>query len=833
MESTVKRFLFIPLFLICLTSQSQVNRQNPFIVDRVSKTIKISSPDKKISLSIDYKNGCVIKSLAVNGINTLSLSGAYTGVSTKDGAGTSAGTISKLSILESPGRITIKGIQYQIGTNYFDEVWDFTIKNKSIIWDITRLNTQNMITEDMAFPRWHFKDLSVWKAGILNNGGMVWCKYLKNANDTYGVHTGGATFYNEKTGDGLFILATPDKDHVIASKFSNTAGEFTFTQVVSATPVGQRYNLNRFVAKKPDVFAPVQIGKGKTTARIELKYVDYFQAYSRGTLPGIDAESVRELLNTTARYGVVDNNLVGGNGWLTNWTVTHEPFFAQIGMAIGDKNYISNMTATLDQERDQAMLPDGRVLSRWHNSAGDEIPGTYNPKTGYYEAQWGYMIDSQTGYVINTAEQFDLNGSITWLRSHQASCEKALDWLIRRDENHNGLYEMMNSLTSEHKASDWLDIVWASYENSFINAQLYEALTLWGRCEKILGSNEKSQYYLEKAGKLKETFNKPVEEGGFWSASKKQYIYWRDKDGSTHGDNLITPINFAPIAYDICDDPQRIKMILDQIEERNEKEHLFHWPLVYDSFKKEEVQSGNWPFPKYENGDIFPSWGCVGIRAYAKYDKNIALKFVVNLLDQYKKDGLSSQRYSRLTQKGLGDDVLSGICTSITALYRDIYGIRPKFNRMGLEPNLTAGLNGTHFTYTLRDTPYDITLSQQNYQMQTKVFSVKCNSAFGAAGLVGRLVFYPGNQDDQMVTITGKLKRSIALSVDGTDKNELIYNISTPDSYTIQFKGLRPQSTYELSVNGRKRLLTSTPGGVVVFDAVSTGSLKYSLRMKS
>ncbi|WP_449435489.1 hypothetical protein [Pedobacter steynii] len=129
----------------------------------------------------------------------------------------------------------------------------------------------------------------------------------------------------------------------------------------------------------------------------------------------------------------------------------HEPFFAQIGMAVNDQNYTNNMSATLDQERDQAMLNDGRVLSRWHNAAGDEIPGTYNAKTGYYEAMWGYTIDSQTGYVINTSEQFDLNGNIEWLRSHQVSVEKALDWLIKRDSNKNGIFEMMNNNVAEKK----------------------------------------------------------------------------------------------------------------------------------------------------------------------------------------------------------------------------------------------------------------------------------------------------------------------------------------------------------------------------------------------
>lgn len=84
---------------------------------------------------------------------------------------------------------------------------------------------------------------------------------------------------------------------------------------------------------------------------LEMEYVDYAVAYSRGNLPGIDAEAVRELMNTTGRYGVVDNTIVGANGWTTNWKCLHEPFFAQIGMALNDGNYVKNMSATLDSER--------------------------------------------------------------------------------------------------------------------------------------------------------------------------------------------------------------------------------------------------------------------------------------------------------------------------------------------------------------------------------------------------------------------------------------------------------------------------------------------------
>src|SRR5690606_41659072 len=113
------------------------------------------------------------------------------------------------------------------------------------------------------------------------------------------------------------------------------------------------------------------------------------------------------------------------------------------------------------QEKEQAILENGRVLSRWHDVPGDEIPDTYNKNTGYYEAMWGYTVDSQTGYIINTVEQFHQTGDLKWLGKHKETCERALDWLIRRDSNDNGSFEMVNNTVGEHKWSDWSDIVWS------------------------------------------------------------------------------------------------------------------------------------------------------------------------------------------------------------------------------------------------------------------------------------------------------------------------------------------------------------------------------------
>jgi hypothetical protein len=826
--------IFLPLlclFLFILHPGAAYNKHVTTRISPAAKTVTITASGNQLSMVIDYSAGYVIKQLQIKGKNVLSPAGIYTGIATKTGIFSSGKGSGNIKLSQNKGIIKLSDLTYGDGNLTVNETWEFKVNGDKISWTITRDYNRDAELEDMAFPKYNFSNLAVWKGGILDNGGMVWCKYLKQVDDTYGVHTGGVTYWNAESGNGLRISTKTDNGDAVASKFSHSSNnEFTSTQLVTNSVLQQRHDLSRFVSQKADIFAPFKIKKGTVKVQVDLQYVDYFKEYSRGTLPGIDAVAVRELMNTTGRYGVVDNNIIGGNGWLTNWKCLHEPFFAQIGMALGDKNYTKNMSATLNQERDEAMLADGRVLSRWHNEAGDEIPGTYNPKTGYYEAMWGYTVDSQTGYVINASEQFDLNGDVNWLHSHQASCEKALDWLIKRDANHNGIFEMMNNNIAEKKASDWLDIVWASYENAFVNAQMYEALNLWANCERVLGNKEKAAYYTAIAARLKTAFNKPVYEGGFWSPTKKQYVYWRDNDGSVHGDNLVTPVNFAAIAFGLCDDPQRKALILDQIETRAAKENLFHWPLCFDSFKKDEVSNGNWPFPKYENGDIFPTWGYLGVRAYAGYNKGIALKYIHKLLNQYKKDGLSSQRYSRVSQLGLGDDILAGISTGITALYRDIYGLRPKWNRMGIEPKLSAELNGTEFSYTLRDTVYSIKLSVDKYTVSTNGFTVTGKQAFGASKNGKTLSFYPGNQDSMQLSAKAATSHSINLHVDAWSVGSYSWSVSSADDYQFTIKGLQPGAAYRVWINNTRQNIKANANGDIMLKKRCTAVTTFKLR---
>ena len=335
-----------------------------------------------------------------------------------------------------------------------------------------------------------------------------------------------------------------------------------------------------------------------------------------------------------------------------------------------------------------------------------------------------------------------------------------LDYLLRRDSDGNGLVEMMTDSHTQQRGSDWIDVIWASHENALVNAELYYALTLWADAEELLGDGARAAEYRQRAAKLKASYNRTTAEGGFWDPQNQWYVYWRDKDGSIHGNNLVTPVNFAAIGYGLCDDAGRREAILGRMETEMRKEKLFFWPLNFFPYQPGEGQAVNFPFPKYENGDIFLSWGELAVRAYAKSNPEIAVKYVKNVLEKYEADGLSYQRYERQSQRGAGEDILAGNCMTVVGLYRDIYGIQPKHNRLYLEPHLTAELDGTRLRYQLRNQSYLIDLNAGASRMAVDDFAVLAPEPFALNVQGDTAEFFPGSQDTPSLSVIRSLPRT-------------------------------------------------------------------------
>jgi hypothetical protein len=802
-------FLWLTAWLAGNSSIQAAATHGTIHLDARQKLITLADGQGRLALRLNYQDRCVLDQVIVRGHEVAAESGVASGIRV-DGQWFTSRTMATPQVAIHKNTVTVTGILFgKPGVEWVRETWQFTVLPDQILWRIIRKYFMETSLEDAAFPEWDFSNMSTWTGGMLDDGGVVWNKYLGTPNATYGAHAGTVTFWNHERRDCLRITPTIPEDHYGTVRFSHlTNNIFSFNYAVSSKELKLKHDQRRFLSNRQDLWAPFQVKAGELTVEFALQALDYNQAYDRGTFQGLDGGNVRELLNSVGRYGVIDKRLVGGNGWRSGYICLHEQFFAEIGLALDDPDYTANFSKALDYERDHAISLDGRVKSRWTYNSGDAMPGTYDA-LGFYEAKWGYLMDSQPDYVINVAEQFDLTGDRRWLAGQKTACERALNFLMRREVQKSGLVAMMTSSEKEQKGSDWIDIIWASYENALVNAELYEALGLWAGAEDSLGDPAQATIYRAFAARLKTSFNRPISEGGFWDPINRWYAYWRDKDGSIHGDNLITPVNFAAIAYGLCDDPARQEAILNRVETEMQKENLFIWPLSFFPYQPDEGAASNFPFPKYENGDLFLSWAELGIRAYAAHDPARALKYVKNTLARYDQDGLSFQRYLRKSQHGAGDDILAGNCMPVVGLYRDIYGIQPQPNRLYLAPHLPGELNGTQLRYKLRGHLYVIDLSTESCAVTAGACTLRGSSPFGINATGSGLEYFPRADADWAMSVSAPASQPLMIQIESLPDDP-----HTPRQWTEtspQVKGtiphvmthLQPNAVYELKDNGQ------------------------------
>ncbi|MGZ3751642.1 MAG: alpha-L-rhamnosidase-related protein [Mucilaginibacter sp.] len=787
----------------------------------LAKEVTISNP--KISMTLSYGEKASIASLVVNGQKVISgTDGIFTSVKV------GGITYSSLHLKGTPVLLKTGNIIKLVGINYGDENlaikenWIFTITGKSIKWTLERSCSKPVAAEEAALPVFNFDSINTWEGAYQGYGGLAWFYLFNEKLCTYGVHTRSTNFWNSKTGNGLNITVIAPGNQV-AMKYTRTNDDRLAYTISKSNKellpkLDSGTNRRRFVRGRTDVWSAFTIPAGTSTQSITLSYIDVKQKYGRGEFKGIDGAEVSAVLNTIARIGVIDSLHFGGNSWHTPYgpICLHEQYIGQLGLAINDPNYLMGYQSCLDYYRDHAIKPGGRVYSRWAYTNEDAMPGKFN-KYGFYEAQWGILMDSNPDLVTNIAELYDMTGDKNWVMRHQRSCEKVLDWILKRDGNGNGLVEMMTDNHDEKKSSDWIDIIWASYENAFVNAKLYHALVKWATIEHQLNNEPKAKYYADFAARLKVSFNKSTKDGGFWDEEKGCYVHWRDKDGSVHGTNMVTPVNFMAIAYGICDNDARKKTILDNIEAQMQQEKLFFWPLCMTSYAPGEGKEWQFPFPSYENGDLFLSWGSVGVKAYADYKPALAIKYVKNVLEQYSKDGLAFQRYGRVKQDGLGDDILSGNSLAIVGLYQAIYGINPLYNRFYLDPHITPDLAGTVLNYNFRGKQLVINLDSGSYSVSDKTFKVTDNARFGFNTTTNQLSYFNGNSAG--VSLEAKSAQHLAIYIKNWDANKMEWHQRAHSTIAFVLHQLKPNTVYKLAINGNlvKSVRSNLKGELLIY----------------
>jgi hypothetical protein len=778
--------------------------------------------NKKMSLTLDYGQSARITLLIVNGQKVITGDdGIFTSISTNGNVYSSL-RLNKTPVLVKTGNLVrLNNISYGDKNFSIHENWLFTINVRSIKWTIQRTTNKSAIIAETGTPVFKFDSIGTWEGAYQGYGGLAWFYLFNQKLCTYGVHTRSSDFWNSKTGNGLNITVNANGRNV-AMKYTRTnddkvAYTISTSQNELLPKLDSGTHRRRFINGRTDIWSPFRLAAGTTTESITLTPFDFGEKYGRGKFNGLNGTEVSNVLNTIARIGVIDSLHFGGNSWHTPYgpICLHEQYIAQMGLGINDPKYLAGYQSCLDFYCAHAIKPDGRVYPRWAYTNEDAAPGQFN-KYGFYEAQWGILMDSNPDLVTNISDLYNMTGNKVWVKSHQLACEKILNWILARDSNHNGLVEMMTDNEQAKKSSDWIDIIWASYENAFVNAKLYHALVEWADIEHQLNNEVMAKYYVAFAARLKASFNRSTKNGGFWDEEKGCYVHWLDKDGSAHGNNMVTPVNFMAIAYGICDDGARKKIILDGIETQMKKENLFFWPLAMYSYAPGEGNGWQFPFPAYENGDIFLSWGSIAVKAYAEYDPALAVKYVKNVLDQYSKDGLAYQRYGRIKQNGLGDDILSGNSLAITGLYQAIYGINPLYNRFYLDPHITPELSGTILKYNYQGKKLVISLDSSSYAVLSGGFKITAGKDFGFNAAKNSLSYF--NRDMPDVALQAATAGHLSITIKNWNMSDMKWeqhNASGAVNYTVH--RLKPDAVYSVIINGAvKKMKCSSNGELMI-----------------
>jgi hypothetical protein len=803
-------------------------------IDKKNKVVVFGN--NKMILTLDYNQKCNISCLEVNGQKVIEgTSGIFSRIKTVSKTYSTLKLDSSPEITVTRHSVSVKGINFGDADLKISEDWTFTITDRDIVFTVERTIPKAFAADEVSFPSFNFSSINTWEGAFLESGGLAWFYLFTGQKFTYGVHSNYSAFWNSKTGNGLKIDVSSSGKQIAGSYTRSMSDQLVYEVTVSDSEMIPRYDADThrrlFIRGESNVWSGFEIPEGKDSQTITLTPFDYQTEYNRGKFVGIDGARVTSVMNTIARIGVIDSRHFGGNSWHTPYgpLCLHEQYIAQFGIGINDERYLNGYKQCLDFYRDNAVTTDGRVISRWAYENGDAMPGTVSPK-GFYEAQWGYLMDSNPDYVINVSELYNQCGDIAWVKGQRSVCESALDYMLKRDSNGNHLVEMMTGNHSDRKGSDWIDIIWASFENAFVNAELYRALVLWSDIEGQLGNPQKADYYSNYAEKLKISFNKPTGQGGFWDQEKQCYIHWRDKDNSIHGNNLVTPVNFMAIAYGICDDKSKSAVILDQIEAQMQKENLFFWPICMFSYQPGEGNDWQFPFPNYENGDIFLSWGSVAVQAYAGYKPELAVKYVKNVLSRQSQDGLAFQRYGRINQDGLGDDILSGNSMAVIGLYQFIYGINPLHDRLYLNPRITRDLAGTELIYNFRGEKLNIGLDIGENVISNKQFRIASKGDFGFSAGENEMKFYHGNEDTFSLKATTQGSGTLVVEITGWSPGLYTWNQSSAGGrkkVKYILAGMKPDQSYAIQVDGLLyKMARSGSDGILGIELTANSELR-------
>ena len=165
----------------------------------------------------------------------------------------------------------------------------------------------------------------------------------------------------------------------------------------------------------------------------------------------------------------------------------------------------------------------------------------------------------------------------------------------------------------------------------------------------------------------------------------------------------------------------------------------------------------------------------------------------------------------------------------IVGLYRNIYGIQPKWNRLYLEPHLTSELSGTKLRYWLRGQWYTIELDMDRKQITVGDFTVSDCNPLAVNVMSDTLEYFFSEQKKPSMKVQRSSNRPLELRIntwsetgDGKRKWTEICNNGEITTRHVVYS-LMVNTGYKVSQNGAESdSIKSDASGIISFDVKLT-----------
>lgn len=638
------------------------------------------------------------------------------------------GSVSTLSLTADPtvtvngATVTFSNVTYAPGVS---ETWTFDVTSDSVKLHVDRTFATAMTLQKQQFLGFSFKEKAFDTVERREDGGSLILLDKDRNTDRFlsavarPEHSSGSWFDNVRYSiysTDVDLLDKADNLSLGIAATSNRQKGLTFYRspdMSSSRALQLNYQVGTALTHPSGTYLPLAVFQSEDFSPIpviagQVDTIDYTLTskpnldayYDLGAIPagaGIDEASLSGMMQDLLRSSVIDSHVgmgdtdVSGMGPYETWWYSQDALGLQ---ANGDQGYLNSLKAfiTFIKNNDYPLHGTGQLYA---------VSARTTP---WYK---DYFFDTYGQLAAGAANAYQLSGDIAWLQSVAGTIRSSLDWVTARDTNGNGLVESYGTGVKQ-----WDDQTNIGTESAYANIMLAKGLNDWAALEAgVLGDATRAATYRNRAALIVSTLNKPLSQGGFWSASTHSFVHSRDLDGTIHGDVASVMDNATAVMFGFVDAArgQEIMTAYTQFASAN---NIKLFPMQRTAYSSSDNSQ---PFPSYLHGNVFPQWQFEMMGAYAAIgDSTSALKLLRAAVDQYGVDKLEYNTYNwDMTEDRLREPWFSANGRAATGFYSILLGIAPQADRLVLNPRLDAALNGTTVSYSTQGHAFTISYADQ------------------------------------------------------------------------------------------------------------------------